>query len=222
MLGRDRIAHQTAGASSDQDLAGLGRLLESRRGVHHVPEQRRVGRTHDDLTGGNADLHLQLHAPLTLQRPVESGQPRAHLVGGAQGAQRVVLMQHREAEHADYGISDELLDPAAMLLDRVTHLREILAHHSPEGFRVQTLTQRRRADDVAEHGGDRLSYLSDRRGRSDERGTTRVTEPRPGGVLLVTIGANRHMATLRRLGRRLEASTPSNPNVTVRSAEPGR
>ena len=49
----------------------------------------------------------------------------AHLDGGPDGAQGVVLVQHRNAEDGHDGVADVLLDDAAMALDDVAHLAEV-------------------------------------------------------------------------------------------------
>ena len=88
-------------------------------------------------------------------RVVERG---VHLVGGAHGAQRVVLVHLGRSERGDDGVADELLHRAAVAFDGVAHRLVVARHHAPERLGVEAFAERGRADDVGEH---------DRHGRRD-------------------------------------------------------
>ena len=85
-------------------------------------------------------------------------EPRAQLVGGADGAQRVVLVHERHAEDGHHRVADELLDGAAVPLQHDARLVEVAQHHAPGRLRVDRLAEGRRADDVAEEDRDGLPH----------------------------------------------------------------
>ena len=51
----------------------------------------------------------------------------AHPVGGADGPQRVILVQPRDPEDRHHRVPDELLDGAPVALDHGSHLVEVAA-----------------------------------------------------------------------------------------------
>ena len=61
-------------------------------------------------------------APLRRELLVQGGEGASHVGRGANGAQRIVLVQVRQAEHGHDGVADELLDPPAVPLDHAAHL----------------------------------------------------------------------------------------------------
>jgi hypothetical protein len=63
----------------------------------------------------------------------------AHLGGSAHGAQRIVLVRGRDAEDRHHGITDELLDRAAVGLDDSLHPVEIAGEHLAERLGVDRL-----------------------------------------------------------------------------------
>ena len=111
---------------------------------------------------------------------VERAHPLLDLERGAAGAERVVLVRLGDAEHPDDGVADELLDRAAVPLERRPGGVEVGAHQLEHGLRVGALAHRRRPGQVAEHRGHELAPL-DRRRR--QRGAAAVAEPRPLAVL---------------------------------------
>jgi hypothetical protein len=95
----------------------------------------------------------------TRQLLVQPGQPPLHLESSAAGPQGVVLVRLGHAEDRHHRIADELLDRAAVALDRRAHLVEIDEHQLPDRFRVKTLAHRRGAGGVAEDERRRLAPL---------------------------------------------------------------
>ena len=103
----------------------------------------------DDLAGVHADADVELDAVAELDR-------RAH------GAQGVVLVQLRNAEDGHHRIADELLDRAAVSLDRGPRGVEVASHHGTRRLRVETLGAGGRARHVAEQHGHGLPLLTRR------------------------------------------------------------
>ena len=136
---------------------------------HEAVAQRRVrGAGHQQLPGHDAGPGLEGRTvgPAQLVQALDQSERRAH------GALRVVLVDDRDAEHADHGVPDELLHRAAVALDH-------LARQSAEGpqagvdvLRVRTLAHRREPHEVAEQRSDRLALF---------RKSRRLREPRAAG-----------------------------------------
>ena len=114
---------------------------------------------------------------LTPIRPcdAELRQRVAHLDRRSAGAQRVVLVRRRDAEHRHHRVADELLHRAAVRLDDRLHPLEVARQQRPQRLRIRRLPQRRRADHVAEQHRHRLADLARRR-RGRERRAAAVAE----------------------------------------------
>src|SRR6266498_4055410 len=95
------------------------------------------------------------------------------LVGGAHGAERVVLVHRRHAEDGHDRVTDELLNGAAVPLDDSLGRLEVAGHNVAQALRVDPLAERGRAGDVAEERRDDLANLADGR---------RLGKRRPAGV----------------------------------------
>ena len=107
-LDSDGVADEAVRLGSDEHLACAGRLLEPRSDVDGVAGDERLAFTaDDDLAGVDPDARLE---------PV-LGDGGAHLGGGANGAQRVVLVRDGDPEDGHDGVADELLDGAAVALE---------------------------------------------------------------------------------------------------------
>ena len=68
-------------------------------------------------------------------------------------------MRLRHAEDRHHRVADELLHGAPVPLDDRPHLLVVAPHQPPQGLRVDTLAERRRADDVAEENRHDLPHL---------------------------------------------------------------
>ncbi len=84
-------------------------------------------------------------------------------MGGADGAQGVVLVHDGDAEDGHHGVADELLHRAAVRLHDPLHPLEVPGQHDTKTFRVDRLAERGRARQVAEHHRDDSPLLVRRR-----------------------------------------------------------
>ena len=162
-LDLDRVLDESVGRLAEEDLAGLGRLLEPGGDVHRVARDEPLAGARvagHDLARVHADPSGEADAVIALELVVQLAERGVHAGGGAHGAQRVVLVQPRDAEHGHDRVADELLDRPLVPLDHGGHLVEVAGHDAPEGLGIEALAQRRRAGHVGEDDGDDLSGLA--------------------------------------------------------------
>jgi hypothetical protein len=153
---------------AEQDLAGLRRLLEPSGDVDGVAGRQPLLGAGNHLAGVDADASLY----------VELGERGAHLRRRTQRSQRIVLMRYRYAEHRHHSVADELLHCAAVPLDNRAHPLEIAGEETAQRLRVDGLTKRGRARDVAEEDGDGLPLHNrrlERRPGYNNLGCARIT-----------------------------------------------
>ena len=112
----------------------------------------------------------------------------AELLGRANGAQGVVLANRRHAEDRHDGIADELLEGAAVPLDRRPGDIEVRGHDDPERLGIERLAECGRSGDVAEEDGDDLALLPRR--LDCERRAARVAEAGSVAILRSAAGAD--------------------------------
>ena len=155
------------------------------------PDRERLALAGDDLAGVDADAALDPDAPVALQLLVQLDERGAHVGRRADGAQGVVLVHDRDAEHGHDGVADELLDGAAVALDRLAHRVEVAGHDAPGRLGVEALAHRGRAGHVAEQHGDRLAHLAGR-GSLGELGAAATAEAEALRVVLTAARADRH------------------------------
>ena len=147
---------------ADQDLAGAGRLLEPRRDVDCIAGGellRGDGVAGDDLAGVDPSPHFDANAVVLLELGVQLNERSSHVDGGADGSERIVLVQRRQSEHGHDRVADELLDGAAVALERALHRIEVARHHSAEQLGIEPLAEARRPDDIAEDDRHDLPHL---------------------------------------------------------------
>ena len=143
------VADERERRLADQHLTRLRRLLQPSGDVDRVPGREPLLRPRHHLTRHDADPPLQ----------PQLGQRVSHLHGRPHRAQRVVLVQHRHAEHGHHRIADELLHaPAVPLHDRL-HPLEIARQQRPQPLGIERLAQLGRAGEVAEEHRHRLALL---------------------------------------------------------------
>ena len=157
----DRVANERERRLPDQHLARLRRLLQPRRDVDRVAGREPLLRPGHHLAGLDADPPSQ----------PELGQRVPHLDRRPHRAQRVVLVQHRHAEHRHHRIADELLHGAAVPLDDRLHPLEVAREQRPQPLGIERLAERGRAGQVAEQHGHRLALLTRRARRPAPRRT---------------------------------------------------
>jgi hypothetical protein len=188
---RDGVADELVGGLAEQDLARRGGLLEAGGDVDGVAEDRVLPAravADEDLAGVDPGPRLDREPPRARELRVELLEGLAHLGRGADRAQRVVLVDLRDAEHRHHRVADELLDAAAVALDRHPHGLEVPGHDLQQRLGVQPVPEQGRPDDVGEHDGHGLARLGLGRGRARQRGPARAAEP---GVSLVLGAAGR-------------------------------
>ena len=146
----DRAAYELEGRLADQDLVGVGGVLQAGGDIDRVPGRQPLLGTRDHLARVHADPSL--HAQLRERRP--------HLHRRPAGAQRVVLVHLRHTEDRHHRVADELLHRALVRLDDRLHPLEVAGQQRLKRLRVDGLAERGRADHVAEQHGDDLPMHS--------------------------------------------------------------
>ena len=141
--------------------------------------------------------HLARHHADPPLQP-ELGQRIPHLDRRPHRAQRVILVQHRHAEHGHHGVADELLHTAAVPLDDRLHPLEVARQQRTQPLGIERLAERRRARQVAEQDRHRLALLlrPRGRGRGRKREATLLAELGALAVLVPTTRADQHESTL--------------------------
>ena len=156
-LGRadlDRVAGRPQGPGRQQDLVGLGRLLDPGRGVDRRAGHPQIARpgAGRDLAGVQPDAEAQgdvAEGGLGRLDDVAHGQRRPHRPGG------VVVVPGGEAEHGQDGVADVLLQGPAEAADLGGQPPEGLVEQVAGRLRVERLDQAGRVDQVGEeHGHD--------------------------------------------------------------------
>ncbi len=187
----DVSPHEVVGRLTDEDLV-LGRgLLESRGDVDGVARRqllvgRGIGVGHH-FARVDARPIGELDAVEAQELFVELGQLLLHPVGRTDGAQRVVLVGLRDAEHGHDRVADVLLDGPAVALDLGGHDREVALLDLTHRLLVDPLRERGRALQVDEDEGRGLAHLPGRqRGRRQCR-AAEPTQPESGGVFLAAV-----------------------------------
>src|SRR6185312_10357979 len=113
------------------------------------------------------------------------------------GAQGVVLVHLRDAEHGHDGVADELLDDSTVAFDDLTRELEVTREHPAETFRVEALSKRRRSGHIREDDGDDLALLG-RVSRSGERRAAFAAELRVCRVFVTAAWTDHHRQRLER------------------------
>ena len=105
-------------------------------------------------------------------------------------------MRRRDAEDGHHRVADELLDGAAVRLERGAHLLEVARHDAPDRLGVDPLSAPGGVDDVAEEDGDGLARRARRARRLREGGAARVTESSALRVALAAFRTGDHATSL--------------------------
>ncbi len=146
--------------------------------------------------GVHADPAGEPNAVVAFELVVEAFERRAHVDGGADRSERVVLVQLRDAEHRHHGVPDELLDRASVAFERGAHRVEVTGHDLAHGLGVELFAELGRARHVAEQDRDGLADLGSF-GDVEACAADRA-EVRPLGVLRPAVRTGRHGRSLGR------------------------
>ena len=196
-LHRHRSADKPRRRLAEQHLTRLCRLLKTRRDVDRVAEHHRIaadepltlGGTRDHLTRVHTHPHGDAHAVPLLEFDIQVGDPLLDLERGPASPERVVLVHHRNPEHSDDCVTDELLHRAPVPLEGDPDGVEVRAHQVEHDLRVNALTHRRRPRQIAEDRRDKLTALDS---PDTERDAARTAEPLAVGILRTARTAPRH------------------------------
>ncbi len=147
----------------DVDLAGRGRGLEARGGVHGVAHDAVLGDRADvpgdDEAAVDADAEAELDRAIVLHARGVARELALHAERAAERALRVVLVRDGRAEDDEDGVADELLD-RPVVGERV--FGEVLEDRRDgllEDLGVELLGERREAHDIREEHGDEPTLL---------------------------------------------------------------
>ena len=151
LFGFDGADRQPACERSDQDLARLSLLLQTRRDVDGLAGgEGRVALVGDDLARLDTDPGLEAEAVYR----IEDGSRRANRALG------VVLVGLRNAERGHDGVAGELLHDSAVRRDAVRDVLEERVDAAADDLGVACSDQLRRADEVHEQDGGELAFHS--------------------------------------------------------------
>ena len=138
--------------------------LQPRRGVDRIAGQEAFARPRVHVEPHQRLARVDAH-PQAKRRTSQSLQPLRRLhdpEARADRSFRVVLVRGGHAEHAHHRVTDELLDDAAVVLDRGSHHLRVGVEHRVHVLGIRRLRQAREPDQVAEQGRDDLALLRHR------------------------------------------------------------
>lgn len=155
------MAGEAIGQRPDEDIVFAGHGLQALSGVHRVAGHRigfctdRAEAAGDDGTAIDTDMQAERHAGAGVPALADLSGPTDHIECGPERPDRIVLMSDRRAEQRQQRIADELVDEAAISLDRLGHLFEQFVLQYPHDFRVDLLAQSREAAEIGKEHGHR-------------------------------------------------------------------
>jgi hypothetical protein len=127
------VPHELVGRLAKQDLTRCRVLLEPGGDVDGVADRERVGPRHvrgEHVAGVDADADLDRDAEAAIKVLVELYKGGAHPGSCPHGTNRIVLVRHRNAEERHHRVADELVNSAAVALDRRPHRLVVPGHQS--------------------------------------------------------------------------------------------
>ena len=165
-----QIRHGSVGSITHEDGRRLGSLFEPRRDVHGIADDDHLAfgtanRSHD-VARIDPDPDLEGHAEALMKIDVQTLESRDHLQGRPDGAARVILVGHRDAEDGHDRVADVLLDRPAPAVDDAGHRREVGPEKRLQALGVEALSQVRRADQIREEDRDELALVRPSRRRA--------------------------------------------------------
>ena len=158
-LDNDGVPDKAIGPLADEHLALLCSLLEPRRHIDGIARRKLLIRgavTNDHLARVDAGTRQDTNAVLARKIDVHAIESLTHVERRSHRPKGIVFVYRRHAEHRHDRVADELLDRAAVSLDRCLHRIEVTPHHAPERLGIESFTERGRPDDVREDDGDHL------------------------------------------------------------------
>ena len=151
LLGVHDRQRQPARKRADQDLPGLGDLLEPRSDVDCLAGcERRVGLVRHDLPRFDPDPRFEAET-------VDGVEDRH---SGADGALGVVLVRRRNPERRHDGVAGELLDDAPVRGDALRDVLEVGVDAAANDLGVARGDELGRADEIDEEHGCELAFHS--------------------------------------------------------------
>ena len=169
------VADELERPGAEHDRAGRRRLLDpfgdSDRIARDEASVPRVADVH--VAGVDPDPQVEPEAVFALDGLAQSRHGRASVGGGTDGAQGIVLVRDGYAEDGHDRVADELLDRAAVTLDRSPGCGEVAVEHAPQRLGVERLRELGRLDEVGEEDRDRLPPFLEH-----DRSCERRLEPR--------------------------------------------
>ena len=196
-----RVLDERVRRCPDEDRPGLGGSLQSLGEVHRVAGHEPLAGdviACDDLTRVDADAAGELDAPPLLELEVQLGQRALHLRRRAHRAKRVVLVRDGDAEDGHHLVAAKSLDRPSVLPDDLGHRFRVARHDSTRRLGVGCLSERGRADDIAEEDRDGLPDLEAFPDAVGQRGAARAAESRAVDVRLTATVTFRHRSSLGR------------------------
>jgi hypothetical protein len=149
-------ARRSDRSPTDEDLARLGSLLETRGDVDHVAGYERAPdarRPDHHVAGIDAN-------PKVKRISEQRGQGPPHRQRGVKSPVGVVLLRRGRAEGRHHGVANELLDCPAGVRDLLGHRVVEAVEHRARSFGVLRVGERRRAHEVGEENGRELALLT--------------------------------------------------------------
>jgi hypothetical protein len=152
-LEEDRRSGGLAGRLADEDRAGRRDGLQAAGGVHEVAGDEPLVRRPDrdgSLPGQDPGPQAELDAGVA----PEVADAADELEAGPDGPLGIVLAGDRRAPHRHDGVADELLDRAAVPLDRLAARLEVAGEQLADRLRVAAGGEGGEPDEVGEEDGD--------------------------------------------------------------------
>ena len=159
LLDDEEPGHLSLDVHGDEDRPWLGRRLHARGDVRRVAEHL-AGRVDDDRPGLEADARRQLRRALGGVPGVEVGKRALDGKRRPHGALGVVLLRLRVAEERHQPVAELLQHMAAKIGHRLRRFVEIGVDEVAPVLGVKFRGKARRADEIAEHHGDRAALGS--------------------------------------------------------------
>jgi hypothetical protein len=176
-LDRRGAAQEVRGGLTGEDRSGRGGRLEPGGGVEDVARERaarRLREVAEEFACFDPDARLE-RDPVPSRR-FQAVEATDEVESRPRRPRGVVLVCRRQAEHPDRAVALRGRNGPPVALDRPACEVVVGTHDRVQDLRVETLRERRGADEVAEQHGDEAAF--DR--GSGRGGSTRWAEARVG------------------------------------------